>query len=161
MQVNNVFALGNLDLGEVERLGLVLAGASRGGGVIGLSGELGVGKSTLVRSLIKALGFAGTVHSPTFTLHEIYNIGDMEVNHYDLYRLDAASIADLELEYLDNSSLHLIEWWQNYLSLAKFIDIELELHHSAATLYRDVRLVSKSKRGLDIIEIVKEKFRQG
>lgn len=61
-----------------------------------LSGELGVGKSTFVRSAIVHLGFSGAVKSPTFSLLESYNVSDRRIYHMDLYRLHDAD----ELEFI-------------------------------------------------------------
>lgn len=91
------------------RLAAALAGRP---GVIYLQGELGVGKTTLVRGLLQALGHRGPVRSPTYTLIEPYETLTPPVWHLDLYRLGDAS----ELEYLgfsdllDGRSLVLIEW---------------------------------------------------
>ena len=64
--------------------------------LVGLNGDLGVGKTTWVRAMLGGLGHTGRVPSPTFTLLEHYEIGSLTVVHLDLYRLAAAS----EFEYL-------------------------------------------------------------
>jgi len=82
------------------------------GGVVYLSGDLGVGKTTLVRGLLRALGHEGRVKSPSYGLIESYELGKLNVHHLDLYRLgdpeeiECLGIADL----LDDNSLLLIEW---------------------------------------------------
>ena len=85
----------------------------KGGQVIYLQGPLGAGKTTFVRALLRALGFAGSVKSPTYTLLETYPFDDITIVHMDLYRLKDPN--ELEFfgldEYLhDPNSVLLVEW---------------------------------------------------
>ena len=68
-----------------EALGARLAVKLTPGSILYLSGDLGAGKTTLVRGLLHALGHCGTVKSPTYTLVEPYQIGDWRLFHWDLY----------------------------------------------------------------------------
>ncbi|WP_376696570.1 tRNA (adenosine(37)-N6)-threonylcarbamoyltransferase complex ATPase subunit type 1 TsaE [Wenzhouxiangella sp. EGI_FJ10305] len=101
-------------LGESDTLALggELAGLFAGGGIVYLSGDLGVGKTTLVRGLLRALGFEGRVKSPSYGLIESYVIDGREIHHLDLYRLGhGEEIAYLGLEdLLTEGSLLLVEW---------------------------------------------------
>ena len=100
--------------------------------IILLQGELGAGKSTLARSLIRSLGHTGTVPSPTYTLLEPYNISGRRVYHADLYR-----IADPEeLEYLGWSDLQdallLVEWPERAPELLQAADLKIKIGFDGA-----------------------------
>lgn len=98
--------------GETLALGAALARAGLREGAVYLAGDLGAGKTTFVRGFLRALGVAGPIRSPTFTLVEEYRAGAAAVVHYDLYRLSDAE----ELEYLGvrdhlgSGALCLFEW---------------------------------------------------
>ena len=87
--------------------------ADAGCSVVAFEGEMGAGKTTLVRALAGALGIADDVSSPTFALvNEYRDARDTPIYHFDFYRVD--SIAEAErmgaAEYLDSGYLCLVEW---------------------------------------------------
>ena len=95
-----------------ERLGRALAPALRTGDVVSLSGDLGAGKTQLVKGLARGLGITARVHSPTFTLVNEYGGGRRRLFHLDLYRLETRGqivSAGLE-EFLQPDGVAVIEW---------------------------------------------------
>lgn len=97
---------------EQETIGASLSDAVTGECVIYLQGDLGAGKTTLVRGFLRGLGYRGAVKSPTYTLMEPYSSGGRQVYHLDLYRLSHPE----ELEYLGirdllgQAAVLLVEW---------------------------------------------------
>ncbi len=98
------------DADATEALGRVLAQTRPDPAVVHLQGDLGAGKSTLARALLRALDVQGAIRSPTYTLVERYPLGQGEAWHLDLYRI--GDTAELEYLGLDETvvSLWLVEW---------------------------------------------------
>ncbi len=99
------------DLAATRRLAERLAKGLKPGDVIGLSGVLGAGKTTFARAVIQALGGAGEVPSPAFTLVQTYELDVGAVWHFDLYRLESPGEAhELAIEDAFAEGISLIEW---------------------------------------------------
>ena len=94
---------------ETHELGRRLGGALKAGDVVGLEGDLGTGKTELVRGIAEALGVTGSVHSPTFVLHHRYQ-GRVPIEHLDLYRLEGMAWVDTGLDEPAPDAVTLIEW---------------------------------------------------
>lgn len=95
---------------EMLTLGKTVAGVLSAGDVVCLLGELGAGKTTLVRGIARGLGYPGRVTSPTFTLMNVYE-GDIPLYHFDFFRLQGCDIEDLGMEeYLERDGVCFIEW---------------------------------------------------
>ena len=124
------------DAAATDALGSALAarfpGAADAVRVVFLHGELGAGKTSCVRSLLRGLGVRGTVRSPTYTLVETYLLPDLTAIHADLYRLrDPAEVPDLGLgEYLFPGHLVLIEWSENGAGYLPSPDLDLTLGYA-------------------------------
>lgn len=139
------------DTAAMEALGAALAQAIPGGLVMHLSGELGAGKTTLVRGALRGLGYLGSVRSPTYTLVEPYEIAGRQVYHLDLYRL--ADPEELEWigvrDLLDAGSLTLIEWPERGRDVLPTADLELRIDYQGEG--RCVTLVGHSAAGDRVI----------
>lgn len=101
------------DLAAMEDFGARIAGVLRAGDVVALSGGLGAGKTTLARSVIAALGHAGEVPSPSFTIIETYDPPAVRLPlvHADFYRLaDPAEVEELGLDHYREGAALLAEW---------------------------------------------------
>jgi tRNA threonylcarbamoyladenosine biosynthesis protein TsaE len=104
---------------DTFRLGEQWAREAQPGWVIGLTGELGAGKSQLVRGLAHGLGIPGRIQSPTFTLVHEYRSGRLPLYHLDLYRLDSPSQiigAGLEQYFYSTDGVTVIEWVERWLA---------------------------------------------
>ena len=119
---------------EMRALGACLIAACDRGGVITLSGELGSGKTTLVRGALQARGVDQYVRSPTYTLVEYYPFADFAIAHFDLYRLgDPEELEYLGYrDYLNPETLCLIEWPQRASGYLQAVDIAIELDYDDA-----------------------------
>ena len=101
---------------ETESLGERWGRAAQRGLVIGLSGDLGAGKTRLVKGIARGLGITARVHSPTFTLVNEYGGGRLRLFHLDLYRLETRGqivSAGLE-EFLQPDGVTVIEWAERW-----------------------------------------------
>ena len=139
------------DAAATEALGAALAAsfepAPQRAVIVLLQGDLGAGKTTLARGLLRALGVRGSVRSPTFALLEPHDTPRARVIHLDLYRLSSAD--DLEAlglaDYDEAGTLWLVEWPERGAGVLPAADLELRLTAGAAG--HEVRLQPLSPVG--------------
>ena len=134
---------------ETESLGESWGRAAQCGLVIALSGDLGAGKTQLVRGLARGLGVTTRVHSPTFTLVNEYNSGRLKLFHLDLYRLETPEqlySAGIE-EFLKPDGVAVIEWaerledgrWKMEDGTLRKVRIEVLSETERRIIYEDSR----------------------
>jgi tRNA threonylcarbamoyladenosine biosynthesis protein TsaE len=106
---------------ETIALGEQFGRAAQSGLVLGLSGDLGAGKTQLVKGIARGLGITTRVHSPTFALVNVYTGGRLTLFHVDLYRLDTREqIAAAGLEdYLNPAGVTVVEWAERWFGEAR------------------------------------------
>ena len=127
---------------ETEALGEAWGRIAQAGWVIGLCGELGAGKTQLVRGLACGLGSTQRVHSPTFTLVNVYGGGRLPLVHIDLYRLDTPQqivAAGLE-EYLRPAGVAVIEWAERWDAIQK-LEADRRIRQPVAKIQKRLRWV--------------------
>jgi len=122
--------------------------ADSAGWTLLLSGELGAGKSTFARGMIRAMGHQGPVPSPTYTLVEPYQLAGRTVYHIDLYRVSSEG----ELRYLGwselDDGLRLIEWPERVPILLEQADLRLHFEYQGSG--RQVEIVGLCDRGAEL-----------
>jgi tRNA threonylcarbamoyladenosine biosynthesis protein TsaE len=113
--------------------GGVHSDAGHAGAVVYLRGELGAGKTSCVRSLLRALGARGPVRSPTYTLVETYDLGSLTCVHVDLYRVQTLTeVEELGLrDVVGPGCLLLVEWPERGAAALPPADVDLLLRYAA------------------------------
>src|SRR4029079_8801118 len=129
------------------RLGEALAAGATKGLVLHLKGELGSGKTTLARGLIRALGHPGRVKSPTYTLVEPYELSRLNLYHFDFYRFKDRSewLSSGFREHFNPHSLCVVEWPERAGDLLAPPDLEIRLDYAGEQ--RAATLTASSRAG--------------
>ncbi len=128
---------------ETEAIGAQLAAVLAAGDIVLIEGELGAGKTTLVRGAARALGVTGAVTSPTFTIGQRYPATPVAIAHLDLYRIGDLSAEDPDLlsDYLGRDMIAFVEWPPH------------GVEHALAAFARPAMRVRMEHRGQDRREI--------
>jgi len=142
-----------------EALGRELAAALLGRGTVYLQGDLGAGKTTLTRGVLRGYGHQGSVKSPTYTLVEPYELADVTVHHFDLYRLTDPE--ELELlgirDYCRPDTLVLIEWPERGQPLLPPADLVITIRASndAGTEGRELVFTAQNEFGETVLNALR------
>ena len=132
-----------------QKLSLVL----HAGLVVYLQGDLGAGKTTLVRGILRGLGHTGKVKSPTYTLVEVYNVLKFPLYHFDLYRFK--SPMEWEdggfSEHCNTHSLCLMEWPERALPLLPPPDLRIRIAEQGEG--RQIFLTGESRQGVALLTL--------
>ncbi|WP_462157165.1 tRNA (adenosine(37)-N6)-threonylcarbamoyltransferase complex ATPase subunit type 1 TsaE [Pseudoalteromonas sp. GB56] len=135
--------------------GNTLSGLVAQGVVIYLYGDLGAGKTTLTRGIVQGFGHKGKVKSPTYTLVEPYELPEVNIYHFDLYRL--ADPEELEFmgirDYFDDTAVCILEWPSKGEGVIPRADLKITLEYTGEA--REISIVAQTERGADVVTKLK------
>ena len=142
------------------RIGRLLAAATLEGPqardesatVIHLHGELGAGKTTLARGILRGYGYEGPVKSPTYTLVEPYELDRRRIYHFDLYRLAAPGEVEFlgTEDYFAGGNLCIVEWARRGGERIPSADLEIELRGEGAG--RSIACTAHTGKGTEMVK---------
>ena len=128
------------------------------GGTVFFHGDLGSGKTTLCRGVLRALGHCGAVKSPTYTLVEPYRYRNIDIYHFDLYRLgDPEELEYMGIrDYFDEGNICLVEWPERGAGMLPSADLNIFLEYQDDG--RQVKLAASTQRGEKMMEEIREVY---
>jgi tRNA threonylcarbamoyladenosine biosynthesis protein TsaE len=148
------------DVEATEQLGAVLASELSDGLVVFLLGDLGAGKTSLVRGVLRELGHSGAVKSPTYTLLEEYSVAGRDIIHFDLYRMIEPEELDLIgiRDYFNGKNCCFFEWPQRGQGYLPAADLQIQI--SLKGNGRLARMTSNSESGRAILKAIQTELCQ-
>lgn len=140
------------DEAAMVECGKRLAAALQPGTVVHLEGDLGMGKTTLSRGIVQAFGHRGAVKSPTYTLVEPYELGELTLYHFDLYRLgDPEELEFMGIrDYFTSDSICLVEWPARGLGVLPPADLVITIALEGSG--RRLQLDASTARGQAVLQ---------
>lgn len=122
--------------------------------VLGLRGEIGAGKTTFIRAMLRALGILGGIKSPTYALVESYTINDLPIHHFDLYRIQEEEELDYIgfRDYFTTPSICCIEWPERIQNGLGCIDMDLALTTKGTG--RELQIHAASAKGSHVLSLL-------
>jgi tRNA threonylcarbamoyladenosine biosynthesis protein TsaE len=114
--------------------------------VLTFSGEIGVGKTTIIRAMLRSLGVRSSIKSPTFSLVESYKAHQLNLHHFDLYRIhDETELDDIGFrDYFSKDAVCCIEWPERWADYLAWTDIEISLYANGAGRTMNIKALSPS-----------------
>lgn len=139
---------------DMLALGARLAQAQADQYVLFLQGQLGAGKTTLVRGMLQALEYQGAVKSPTYTLVETYHLANRTIFHWDMYRLtDSVELENIGIrDYLQQPAWWLVEWAEHVKDILPPADLLIKF--VVRDEARELDLTAKTPAGKILLEQV-------
>ncbi|MFI4937695.1 MAG: tRNA (adenosine(37)-N6)-threonylcarbamoyltransferase complex ATPase subunit type 1 TsaE [Candidatus Berkiellales bacterium] len=140
------------DSASMEELGAKLCKASTSELIVALTGNLGAGKTTLIRGFLHAMGYMGVVKSPTYTLVEPYELEGVNINHFDFYRLNSPDeLEEMGIrDYFQPGNYCLIEWADKAKEFLPLPDLNITIMIQGDS--REVTVDALSERGNDVLQ---------
>ena len=147
------------DEAATDALGRELAPLLAPGMVVWLNGDLGAGKTTLARALLRGLGHTGPVKSPTYALVEVYVVSSLYLYHFDFYRFsEPGEFEDAGLgEYFRNDAVCVVEWPEKAAGHVPPADLELAFRfaENSSVTGRELDLVAHSEAGQKCLKVLR------
>ncbi|BBN80616.1 tRNA (adenosine(37)-N6)-threonylcarbamoyltransferase complex ATPase subunit type 1 TsaE [Pseudoalteromonas sp. A25] len=149
--MDNTFSQHLADEAQTVAMGERLCKYIRNGAVLFLHGDLGAGKTTLSRGIVQGMGHTGKVKSPTYTLVEPYELENVSIYHFDLYRLgDPEELEYMGIrDYFSPDAICIIEWPQKGEGFIPTPDLNVEMAYDGEQ--RTITVTANSERGRTII----------
>lgn len=122
--------------------------------VLGFSGEIGAGKTTFIRAMLRALGISGAIKSPTYALVESYAINELHIHHFDLYRIQEEEELDYIgfRDYFTSPSVCCIEWPERIQNGLNCFDMQLTL--TMKGIGRELQIHATSAKGCHVLSLL-------